>query len=109
MSGFGAQRPNQTSAVTAAANQGRPCANAAPCVSWLSAGSFAQASLGTLGNLGVLNIAGPGNFQEDISLSREFRLWEREMLEIRGEAFNLANHPRFNNPAATLNTSSTFG
>ena len=76
---------------------------------WLNPAAFTQAGLGTLGNLGVFNVAGPRFFQEDVTLSRELRITEGQRVELRGEAFNLLNMTRFNNPAATLNTTATFG
>jgi hypothetical protein len=109
LNGFGSQRPNQVLANTASANQGGPCANRSPCVSWLNPVAFAQPVPGTLGNMGVLNVSGPKFFQFDTALVREFRIRERERLEVRGEAFNLLNATRFNNPGVSLNTATSFG
>ena len=54
------------------------------------------------------NQAGPGSFTFDAELSRSFKVWESQSLQLRFEAFNVLNHPVFNNPTTTL-TSSNFG
>jgi hypothetical protein len=48
--------------------------------------------LGTYGNLGYNNLKGPGVFQLDLALSRNFAIHESKILQIRAEAFNLPNH-----------------
>jgi hypothetical protein len=63
--------------------------------------------LGTLGNMGKSNILGPGFFQLDVALSREFRIRERRALEIRGEAFNATNS--FRAASVTTTQNNTFG
>jgi hypothetical protein len=47
--------------------------------------------LGTLGDLGRANIPGPGFWELDVSLTRNFRLREKMVLQLRGDAFNLTN------------------
>jgi hypothetical protein len=81
----------------------------APCVSWLNAAAFGQPALGTFGNMGAYNVLGPDFFQFDVALVRQFRIIEAHRLEVRGEAFNLTNSLRLNNPGITLSTPSTFG
>lgn len=44
----------------------------------------------------------------DMSLAKQFRFFERSLLEFRAEAFNLPNHPTFDTPNLTA-TSSSFG
>jgi len=68
--------------VTTAANA--PIKDAAP--------AFAPAALGSYGNLGYNNLKGPGLFQLNIAVSRNFVLHERQTLQVRAEAFNLPNH-----------------
>ena len=46
---------------------------------------------GTLGDLGRASIQGPGFWEVDMSLTRNFRVRERRVLQLRGEAFNLTN------------------
>jgi len=78
---------------------------------WLNtaSGVFTQPALGTFGNEGQSSLLGPGAFQFDMSLSRNFTFRELQHLELRGEAFNVLNHWRPANPNAALNVLSTFG
>jgi hypothetical protein len=50
---------------------------------------------------------GPGIFNTNASLFRNFRLKERFQLQFRAEAFNLTNTAQFGSPGATV-TSATF-
>jgi hypothetical protein len=109
LTGFSGERANQVSQTTAAANQGGPCANVAPCLSWLNPAAFQQPALGTLGNMGLFNVLGPTFFQFDTALVRQFRVREGQRLEIRAEAFNLTNSLRAKNPGVTLSTPNSFG
>lgn len=80
----------------------------APCVQWLSAAAFSAPALGTYGDLGLWNIAGPGFFQLDLALSRIFVIREGKFLQLRAEAFNLPNHVNLAVPVSTTN-SGAFG
>jgi len=63
------------------------------------------------GNSGTGIVDGPGQFNVDFSLARSIRVkWPREdaALEIRGEFFNMFNHPQFSNPDTNF-SDSTFG
>jgi hypothetical protein len=91
LTGAGGQRPNQILPNPLVDNPGSPCANTAPCVSWINPAAFAQPANGTLGNLGRSNIPGPGYYGVDMALARVFRIREKMNIEARGEAFNLTN------------------
>ena len=75
---------------------------------YLNPAAFALPALGTFGNLGSRNIAGPRNWQFDVSVSRTFQFAEMQKLEFRAEAFNITNSLRMENPNTVLN-SNTFG
>jgi len=60
------------------------------------------------GTLGRNVLIGPGINTVDLSLFKNFSLTERLKLEFRAEAFNIANHPQFNNPATDI-TAGNFG
>jgi hypothetical protein len=74
---------------------------------WINPLAYGPPSAGTLGNSGRANVAGPGFFEFDMSVSRIFRLRETMSLEARGEAFNLTNSVRLNAPVTAR--SPTFG
>jgi hypothetical protein len=59
---------------------------------WISRSAFGTASPGSYGNLGYNNLKGPGVFQLNVALSRNFSLGEKRVLQVRAEAFNLPNH-----------------
>ena len=108
LSSAAGQRPNQILADPLVANPGSPCANTAPCVSWINPAAFAQPAFGTLGNMGRSNVPGPNNWEIDMALSRVFRVREGMSLEARGEAFNLTNSFRAG-PVTTARNSTQFG
>jgi len=64
--------------------------------------------IGTFGNAGHLSLRGPGYFDLDVAVARGFRFRERLTLQVRGEAFNVLNHPNFGLPNGNL-SSSAFG
>ena len=79
---------------------------------YLNPAAFAQVpstALGTYGNIGRNSFRGPAAYQFDAQVSRIFPIHDRLALTLRLEDFNVLNHPNFSNPAAVLNTSSTFG
>jgi hypothetical protein len=59
--------------------------------------------------MGVADIVGPGFWEWDQAISRQFRITESQHLEVRGEAFNVTNSERFGNPGVVYSSTSTFG
>lgn len=62
----------------------------------------APSGAGVFGNTGRNILRGPGYFNLDGSVFRNFRITERFKLQFRTEAFGLTNTPHFNNPGATI-------
>jgi hypothetical protein len=60
------------------------------------------------GNLGYNVITGPGFWNVDASVFRNFKINERFNLQFRGEGFGIMNTPQWNNPNTDIN-SSNFG
>jgi hypothetical protein len=60
------------------------------------------------GNVGRDVTVGPGIIDVDFSVSKNFRITERQYMEFRAEFFNIPNHRIFAAPGATLGTS-TYG
>lgn len=60
------------------------------------------------GTLGRNTLIGPGIRSGDVGMSKTIPLRERFKLMIRAEAFNLTNHPQYQNPNTDI-TSANFG
>ena len=67
---------------------------------WFDRTAFPVVPLGAyrFGSSGRNVLDGPGTFVVNASLSRKFRFTESIALQLRGESFNLPNHPNFNLP-----------
>jgi hypothetical protein len=70
---------------------------------WFNIHAFSIAPPGEFGDEGRNTITGPGYDEVDITLARVFNITERVRAQFRAEAFNLANHANFFNPAAQSN------
>ncbi len=72
---------------------------------------FTQATNFTFGNVSrfVPNLRGPGTNNIDFSLFKDFQIREGFRAQLRGESFNLANHPIWNGPGTTVNDLANFG
>jgi outer membrane receptor protein involved in Fe transport len=76
---------------------------------WFDPNSFAQVTTpGVLGNMKRYEFTGPGFFNLDAALFRNFPIRERMGLEFRAEAFSVTNTPHFSNPTTSFTTPS-FG
>jgi hypothetical protein len=53
-------------------------------------------------------LRGPGLFNLDASIVREFGIWENLKLQLRAESFNVTNTPAFANPNANI-SGANFG
>jgi Carboxypeptidase regulatory-like domain len=79
----------------------------APCGS--PASTFPGAGTG-FGNGGVGTVLGPGQFNWDMALLKNTKLWEHGTLQFRAELYNIWNHPQFAPPfGVDASTPSTFG
>jgi hypothetical protein len=68
---------------------------------------YAQAGLQPFGPKGRVDVSGPGFYQLDMSLFKSFAIPEHHTsLEVRGDGFNILNHPTFGNPNSGLTGSS---
>jgi hypothetical protein len=75
--------------------------------SYFNPAAFATVTTVAFGNSGRDILRGPGVFNVNASLFRNFALTERFKLQFRAEAFNLTNTAQFGNPGATV-SSATF-
>ena len=70
--------------------------------------AFTVNTVGTFGNAGRNILIGPGNRNVDFGMIKNFPIHERYKVQFRAEAFNLFNHPNFNNPNGNV-SAATFG
>jgi hypothetical protein len=64
--------------------------------------AFAPVTAVRFGTTGRNIVRGPGFFNINLSLVRDFNLTERFKLQFRAEAYGLTNTPNFANPATTV-------
>jgi len=81
---------------------------AARIAQWFDTQCFGVPADNTFGNVGRNTLIGPGTFNVDMGIHKDFALRERLRLQLRGEFFNTFNHTQFNNPDTTV-TDSNFG
>jgi outer membrane receptor protein involved in Fe transport len=84
------------------------CANVAPCANYLLPGSFTAPANGGYGNLGKNSVRGPGTFNWDMGLFKNFPIREKTYVQFRAEFFNVFNQVNKSNPVATV-TAAGFG
>ncbi|MGI8989456.1 MAG: TonB-dependent receptor domain-containing protein [Bryobacteraceae bacterium] len=72
---------------------------------WFKVSAFAIPAQYTFGNAGLGIIEGPGYFNTDLGIHRDFAIRERYRLTFRWELFNALNRPNFVNPDATIGAS----
>jgi len=98
---------NQYGGVAPAAS--RAGCGSATCVPWLNTSLFlpvSQTTVGSFGNVGKGAFRGPGKFNVDTGLIKNFfpvKTHEEIRAQIRGEFFNVLNHTQFNDPDVTRN------
>ena len=80
-----------------------PCAFAVPAL------APGQTFSHLFGNARRGSLRGPGAYNIDLSLFKDFKFSESRNLQFRLEAFNLFNHPQFANPANTVDSPGVSG
>lgn len=65
---------------------------------WFDPLAFRDVSAPRFGNSGFNTLRGPGLFNWDFGVFRDFRITERWGIQFRAEAFNFTNTPHFANP-----------
>ncbi len=71
--------------------------------------AFALTPAYQFGNVGRNTVTGPGMFNIDTTVARQFRILERYTLQFRAEFFNLLNTPNHNMVGRLINVPDTFG
>ncbi len=101
LSGIGGQRPNQVLSQPYCFPQTINC--------WINPKAFVAPAPGTLGDSGINSLVGPGYFDVDVSISRKFRVKEKQYAEIRFESFNIENRANYLSPASAGLAGGTSG
>jgi hypothetical protein len=69
-----------------------------PGIQWFSPSSFLTPQPGTFGNCPVGDVRGPGYFDLDLGIQKDFPIGEHKRLEFRTEMLNAFNNVIFNAP-----------
>ncbi|MGA2908747.1 MAG: TonB-dependent receptor [Terracidiphilus sp.] len=69
---------------------------------WFSVAAFTPQPAGTAGNEPDDALHGPHTRRADFSLSKTFKLTERDTLQFRAECYNISNTPNFSLPSAGI-------
>jgi hypothetical protein len=75
---------------------------------WFNTGAFAINGIGTYGTAGFDILDGPGFYNLDMGILKDFRVAEGKQFQFRFESFNILNHANLNNPDGN-ESSGTFG
>jgi hypothetical protein len=98
---------------TAAQANPSPCAaSVGLCVPFLNTSLFALPAIGQYGNIGPGTITGPGGWNYDMALEKSFIPWgahENLRFQLRGDFFNVLNHPWFSDPNTSFSNGARFG
>ena len=76
---------------------------------WFNPAAFTTPPAYTFGTSGYDMMWGPHYQNWDMNLEKNTAISERFKLQLRAEVFNIANHPNFSVPSASLSTPSSFG
>jgi hypothetical protein len=82
---------------------------------WFNTAAFAPApsysatTIGAFGDSGVGVVDGPGRFQLNSMLAKNFYVTERKYFQFRWEAYNVLNRVNYDNPDQNVSDSSGFG
>jgi hypothetical protein len=76
---------------------------------WFNIAAFTSPPIYTFGTSGYDMLRGPNYQNWDMNLEKNTVLSKRTRLQLRAEVFNIANHPNFSVPSATITTPSSFG
>jgi hypothetical protein len=99
-----ADSPNQTGN----ANNGPKKVSKSAHVDWFNTSVFVPQTVGLLGNEKRNSVLSPNAKRLDLSLTKDFPVYEAMKLQFRADAFNAFNQPSFGTPNVSYGTP-TFG
>jgi hypothetical protein len=76
---------------------------------WFNPAAFAVPAPYAFGNSGYDMLRGPNYQNWDMNLEKNTAIGERYKLQLRGEVFNVANHPNFGVPSSAISNPASFG
>nr|WP_158794921.1 TonB-dependent receptor [Granulicella sp. L60] len=76
---------------------------------WFNPAAFAAPAPYVFGNSGYDMLRGPNYQNWDMNLEKNTAIGERYKLQLRGEVFNIANHPNFGVPSSAITNPASFG
>ncbi len=71
---------------------------------WFSPASYTQPGAGTFGSCGVGTVRGPGLHTLDFDLTKNFKITDRQSIDLRADFINLTNTPILNSPSHGIGT-----
>jgi Carboxypeptidase regulatory-like domain len=80
-----------------------------PGQQWFDPAAYAAPAQNTYGNSGRNSLRGPGFFELDASVFRDFSPSEKFKVQLRAESFAVTNTPIFANPNANVSSPANFG
>jgi hypothetical protein len=83
-------------------------ARSAQIAQWFNTSAFTFNAIGTFGTAGLNIMDGPGFYNLDTGILKNFPITESKRLQFRFEAFNILNHANLNNPDSSV-SSPNFG
>jgi len=72
---------------------------------WFDTTAFVAQTFGTAGNSGKNILSGPHQKRVDLSLFREFPVFQKTKLQFRAESYDVSNTAPFSQPNSVMNTS----
>ena len=102
-------RPNQLGDPFIASGTGKCAAPVRTLANWFNACAYAKQPGGTFGDTARESLLGPSHWNFDTAVWRTFPIGEKFKLNLRGEGFNVFNHPQFGNPGTSLSSTSSLG
>jgi hypothetical protein len=103
-------RPNLVGSFSVGAGDYNTAGNYVPYFSQATLGApgspFARAGLGQFGNVGRNTFTGPGFFNTDLSVFKNFTLTERVRAQFQTEIFNVFNHVNLGQPDSCVDCGS---
>jgi hypothetical protein len=76
---------------------------------WFNPAAFTAPAPYTFGNSGYDMLRGPNYQNWDMNLEKNTAIGERYKLQLRGEVFNVANHPNFGVPSSAVSNPASNG